>query len=456
MESEEKERILKAVASYEEDMTTTLIELINIPSISEDLKSLEKGLDYILDLAERLGFHSEKVLDGQIGIVEIGHGEEVLGILAHVDVVPPGDRSIWHSEPFQGEVRDGRVYGRGAMDDKGPVIAVLYGMKAILDQGKPLHKKIRFIIGTQEEVEWTDMDAYVKQYPLPDYGFTPDGEFPLCNVEKGCLDVTYEFDFREEEDLSDGSVLAEIRGGTMTNTVPGSCEGVILHREEGTERREVITTLGKAVHSSQPENGENAIFVMADGLKGRKLKENRLLKVLRATEEYFRDIYGKNICLYSEDEYYDGEFVHRNVFSPTILMTEKEKIHLHINARYPYGTEGGILIDALDQRMADLEGRRIVTSDLKPVFVSRERPFIKAFGEAYEEATGRPNELVLAYGGSYAKAMPNVVSWGPIFPGEEDTCHEENEYISIESLVANAKIFALAIGKIGFSTNSFK
>lgn len=89
MESEEKERILKAVASYEEDMTTTLIELINIPSISEDLKSLEKGLDYILDLAERLGFHSEKVLDGQIGIVEIGHGEEVLGILAHVDVVPP-------------------------------------------------------------------------------------------------------------------------------------------------------------------------------------------------------------------------------------------------------------------------------------------------------------------------------------------------------------------------------
>ena len=90
------------------------------------------------------------------------------------------------------------------------------------------------------------------------------------------------------------------------------------------------------------------------------------------------------------------------------------------------------------------------------VFDSKKKPFLKAFAKAYEEVSGFKNEFSLAYGGSYAKAIPNVVAWGPIFPGEQDTCHEPNECIGIDSLLTSAKIFAQAFYEIGTTEKSFK
>ena len=163
--------------------------LIQIPSVSTDKEQVENALDYFLGSAEKLGLHAEKLLDGQIGIVEMGEGAETVGILVHLDVVDIGDAGHWTVAPFDLTVKDGRVYGRGVLDDKGPAMAALYAMKAVKDCGRPLRKKVRMVIGTQEEVEWTDMNAYVEKYTLPDYSFTPDGYFPIGNVEKGYYDI---------------------------------------------------------------------------------------------------------------------------------------------------------------------------------------------------------------------------------------------------------------------------
>ncbi|MBQ5441751.1 MAG: M20/M25/M40 family metallo-hydrolase, partial [Firmicutes bacterium] len=157
-----------------------------------------------------------------------------------------------------------------------------------------------------------------------------------------------------------------------------------------------------------------------------------------------------------EDEYYMGEFVHRNAFSPTIFKAEDGIATLNVNLRFPYGEEAENIRAKLDAWAAKNGGKTVKFSSLPAVFVSKERPFLKVFAEAYEDVSPFENEFTLAYGGSYAKAMPNIVSWAPLFPGEEDTCHEPNEYIDLDNMLMSAEIFAESIGRIVLSEESFK
>jgi succinyl-diaminopimelate desuccinylase len=441
------------------------LQVVKIESVSENKKKVREALEFALELGRSLGFDAYSCLDGQVGVIETGQGDEVLGILSHVDVVGPGDTEKWKTPPFEPVMKDGKIFGRGTLDDKGAIIACLYALKAVSDLGQPLKKKVQIILGTQEEVEWTDMEAYVKQFPLPDYGFTPDGEFPLCNIEKGGIDIKMEFPLEEfggagnslSVELESGEkYLSSLQAGTASNIVPGTCTAEISEVRSGSQATETIKVIGKSVHSCMPEKGENAIFIMAEQLNGMGLKENKLFELLNMVNNCFGDIYGSGIGLFSESEYYNGEFVHRNVFSPTIFKTEEGTVKININIRTAYGTKEEEVVGTMKNLAASYGGRVVSTTILPAVYVSKDKPFVQAFARAYEEASGRKNEFVLAYGGSYAKAMPNIVSWGPIFPGEEDTCHEENEYMSVRSLMDNAKIFSVAIGKIVLSGESFR
>lgn len=454
------------IEKHKEKMIADLAGFVEIPSVSADKPNVDKALDYILNLAEDMGFSARSVLNHRIGLIEYGEGKETLGILAHIDVVPAGEEEEWNTPPFTLTEKDGKLYGRGTIDDKGAIIASLYAMKYLKDlaeaENKTPYKKVQMILGTQEEIEWTDMDDYVKEYPLPDYGFTPDGEFPLCNIEKGLLDIKLSFPAENPVPFdADGWYIESVRGGTAENAVPAKCTAILGNYEHGKKiGEETVIGQGKTVHSCQPEQGENAIFQLVKILRERsrknQLKDNCIWTLLQMIDDKFEDIYGNAVGLYSKSEYYNGEFVHRNVFCPTLLRTRDGQLLLHINGRFAYGTDAQEIIDTIDAQMKPYYGK-ITFSEAQPaVYVAGDRPFIKAFGEAYEEGCGRKHRLVLAYGGSYAKAMPGIVSWGPIFPEEEDTCHCENEYISIDSLLANARIFALALEKIVLSENEFK
>ena len=438
----------KFLIRNEQKMHEDLQDFVAIPSVSEDREKVKEALRFILDLAGGYGFKAESFLDEQVGVIEMGEGDETLGILAHVDVVPPGDLSQWTFDPYKAIDCEGRMYGRGTIDDKGMVIACLYAMRAVKSLGQPLKKKVQLILGTQEEVEWTDMNAYVKEYPLPDYGFTPDGEYPICNIEKGIVDQEMEFDF-SSEDEPEGLHLVSINAGIANNVVPGSAEAVLSDGR-------VITAKGHECHSSTPEHGENAIFKLAEKLEALDLKENGLLRLVRDVTRDFSDWMGSGVGLKSESEQYMGEFVHRNTLSPTILQTKEGKTRLVIDLRFPYGEDAQRIIDTLDKLAAERGGRTVMTDALPAVFVSRERPFLKVFEDAYEDISGFVNEFTVAYGGSYAKAMPNIVSWGPLFPGEEDVCHMPNEYIDLKNMLISTKIFARSIGEIALSDESFK
>lgn len=448
--------IKKYIEENEKNIIADLKGFVDIPSVSSDKEKVGQALDYVLNLGRRMGFEAKSVLDHQVGVIEIGRGEETLGILSHVDVVPPENPDMWENPPFEMTVKDGHLWGRGTMDDKGAIIACLYAMKCVADSGRPLHKKIQMILGTQEETEWTDMEAYVKSFPLPDYGFTPDGEFPLCNIEKGCMDVELSFPLAREE-ADTGWYLTDLRAGQVVNAVPGTCVCQLSRFRYGwEEEKREITVSGRGTHSCQPEKGENAIFAMADKLVTMEHCENQLSRILMMLKEKFSSIYGKELGLYNKSEMYHGEFVHRNVFAPTLMRTEGGILSVNVNVRFAYGTREEEIIEGLERLAGEYGGTMKVNSSMAAVYVSRDRPFMKAFAEAYEEGSGRENQFVLAYGGSYAKAMPGIVSWGPIFPGDEDTCHEDDEHISIKSLLDNGKVFAIALSKIVLSAQSFK
>lgn len=442
------QKIRLFLEEHEKDMHDDLKAFIGIPSISSDHENVVRALHFILELAKTYGFEARSVLEEQVGIIEMGSGDETLGILTHVDVVPPGDMEDWDTDPFTAEIKDGRMYGRGTIDDKGMVIASLYAMRAVKELGLPLTKKVQLIMGTQEEVSWTDMDAYVKAYPLPDYGFTPDGEYPICNIEKGTVDQTMEFDITDPEEPK-GLYLKGLDIGIANNVVPGKAKAQL---SDGSE----ITAVGKAVHSCQPERGDNAMFILAEQLKKMDLEPNRLLSLLEAVREDMSDPFGSKVGLYSENEYYMGEFVHRNAFAPTIFKTDEGKAMINVNVRFPYGEDSKRIQDNFENWAKAHGGHTVKVNDLPAVFVSKERPFLKVFAEAYEDVSPFKNEFTLAYGGSYAKAMPNVVSWAPLFPGEEDTCHEPNEYIDLANMLMSAEIFASSIEKIALSEESFK
>lgn len=423
-----------------------LLGCLSIASVSSDKEKVAEALDYVLALAKRMGMTAKKVLNGQIGIVEIGQGEETLGILTHIDVVNGGNPDLWICDPFKGQIIDGKIYGRGALDDKGPLIACLHAMKSAMEDERPFHKKVQMIIGTQEEVEWTDMESYVKTYPLPDYGFTPDGEFPVCNIEKGGVDAVLKFPI-ETEPAEDGVFLRSVCGGVAVNIVPGECTAVL---SDGME----IKVQGKAVHSSRPEKGINAILEMAKALADMNLASNELLEKMQMINERFSDIYGNHIGLSCKSEYYHGEFIHKNVVSPTMIETEDGYLKLTVNIRFSYEFTAEQVVQAITDFCREEGGTVIEALTLPAVYVSRHEPFLNLLADAYEKETGLKNEFSLAYGGSYAKTMPKMVSWGPILPGMEDSCHEENECILIEDYFTNFRIYEHAVLSIAKSEES--
>ena len=231
--------------------------------------------------------------------------------------------------------------------------------------------------------------------------------------------------------------------------VPGKAKAILSDGEE-------IVAVGRSIHSCEPEKGNNAIFILRDELKNRGLAKNKLLDLLDAVAEDFADPFGSKVGLYSKDEYYMGEFVHRNAFAPTIFKAENGIAEINVNVRFPYGEDSLRIQKQFESWAKAHGGHTIKVQDLPAVFVSKERPFLKVFAEAYEDASPFKNEFTLAYGGSYAKAMPNVVSWAPLFPGEEDTCHQPNEYIDLANMLMSAEIFAESIRRIVLSDESFK
>ncbi|MGL4484264.1 MAG: M20/M25/M40 family metallo-hydrolase, partial [Anaerovoracaceae bacterium] len=188
-------------------------DLLKIPSVSEERWEVSRALDLFMTLAKSFDLETSLHADNEVGLVEYGEGEETFGLLVHLDVVS-GDQREWDTAVYDLTQKDGKLIGRGIVDDKGPAVMMLYIMKFLKQQNIKTKRKVQMIVGTREEISWTDMETYTKTAKLPDFGFTPDGEFPIQNAEKGYADVVLYFPKEN---------IASISSGSTANSIPAHC-----------------------------------------------------------------------------------------------------------------------------------------------------------------------------------------------------------------------------------------
>ena len=412
---------------------------------------IAQALDYVLAKGRELGFKTEN-FDGYAGHIEYGDGPETLGILVHLDVVPAGEG--WSVDPFGGELVDGKLYGRGAIDDKGPAMAVLYALAALKDSGWQPQRRIRIILGCDEESGWECMNHYLPLAGKPEVGFTPDAEFPVINSEKGILMVELSGRLQNPQ----GVTLADIRGGNRPNMVPDRCRVKLTGLEDegplvkgaakigakmDIERDDSGITLvfkGVSAHGSTPETGVNAISYALAMLDDLGFAQG-IISYLYNNIGFSHDGRGLNI------EVKDGVSGPLTANMGVIFM-EGETVKVLVDIRYPVSYTQEQIVERLRAGLPQ-DVSLSVSGGHGPLYVEGDSPLIQVLQRVYEKHTGEEARLLSIGGGTYARALDNAVAFGPVFPGQPELAHQPDEYITTSHLVKLAEIYSDAIAKLG-------
>ena len=454
------------VLNHKEDLLKDLFDLLSVRSIlGTDItdetpfgSGPREALDLILSFGERDGYKT-KIVENKAGHIEVGQGEELFGILGHVDVVPVVEAD-WISHPFKPEVRDGRIYARGSLDDKGPTMAAYYAVKLLDKLGVKWNKRVRLIIGSDEETGFRCVESYFKHEEQPALGFTPDAMFPLVYAEKARATFDHKLIFIEDSGLYDYK-LVKFNGGQVLNMVIASAEAELVgevadikekfekfltqEKLEGEIRVEEtikLTLKGKAAHGSTPQFGINGATKLAEFLSTLGLDVNGKNFVDYIVEKLANDPFGTKLGIdYSDDE------MGASTYNYGILnynLEEKFAV-ISTDCRHPKKFN---LVDRLSSIKVDniiIE----VTSTKEAHYVPKDDELVTTLMDVYKKYTGdTKNDAFVLGGGTYARCLKKGVAFGLLFPGKEDTMHQANEYLEIEDLLLATAIYAEGIYKL--------
>lgn len=381
-------------------------------------------LHAFLALAESLGFETHNY-DNYVGEVIYGEGEE-FAILCHLDVVPAGDG--WKTDPFGGEISDGKIWGRGTTDDKGPAVCSLFALKALKDEGFRPHKKIKLIVGCNEECGWGCIDHYKKVAHMPETGFSPDADFPVIYAEKGILQLLFRFPLAS-------APFTALSGGGAANMVCDKC--IVASDSLSLERAAKFglvaengrfLSYGKSAHGSTPELGKNAILPVLQAF-GDNASIRRVIECL------FDDFYGLKTL---QDE------TGRLTMSPNVIEYRNGELSVTVDIRYPATLSGRDVFARLDLFGVPYE----VIHAQAPLYHEKDSPLIRTLLQVYESCTGKHAEPIAIGGGTYARALKNGVAFGPEMSGDEATIHQPNEYITLERVELLLDIYKQAIEQL--------
>ena len=380
------------------------------------------ALDCFLSVAEKMGFNTVNY-DGYIGEVYYGTGEEV-GIIGHLDVVPSGDG--WIYDPFTLTEKDGFLYGRGVVDDKSALLSCLYAMHELKEAGVAFNKKIRLFVGTNEETGWNDVAYLSTKTTIPEYGFSPDGGFPVSYAEKGVENTfIYIKPPKNFTDITGGTVINAVCGkASMRSKTPVDTE--ILSKLGLTAKENVIESVGVSCHGSRPNLGVNAL---------KKLFEYMILTGEDYQKEY--DVLFGGALDLSSLKSEQGE----TTFSPNLIKQTDSGLVVSCDIRLPAPFTLSDLTKILDK--TGLEYKTIEKHP--PMLVEKGGWFVSALISSYNEVTGENASPVYMCGSTFARAFKYGCAFGPTFLNEEDCCHLANERVSINSLKKAYEIYRHAI-----------
>ena len=421
--------------------------LIAIPSVLDEGgggypfgEAVHQALQAVAGLCADLGFQAHYDGEGYYAYADVGQGDELVAVLGHMDVVPPGDINTWKTDPFDPVVADGKLYGRGAQDDKGPTLAALFAAKALMDAGVTFNKRLRFVFGGDEESLWRGVSRYAEQEEPANMGFSPDSRFPLTYAEKGLLQAVLE--------TPNHSSLPPMHLGGAFNAVPDKAvypgddrEAVAAKLAELGFEHEMtgdgVVVAGKASHAMHPEKGVNAIVRLAMALDalGSDSKAVRFLAQMVKEDAQATAIFG-NI----EDEV-SGKLTFN---AGKLDIDDVERISVDI--RIPVTVDKEEVVAKL-RAAANEYGLAYKEYDwLAPLYVPLDHPLVKALLRVYQEVTGDTESKPIVSGGAtYARTMPNCVAYGALFPGKKQTEHQPNERVVLDDLFKAMEVYAYAL-----------
>lgn len=429
-----------------ENMKKDLASIVAFNSVNSDDElpfgsNNRKVLDVALKLMEEKGLNATN-LDYYCGFGETGKGDKTIGILAHLDIVPAGDG--WDTNPFEMVEKDGKLYGRGVSDDKGAAIASMYALKYLIDEKYPFTKKVRLILGCNEETGSECIRHYVEKCGHIDCGFTPDGGFPGIFAEKGMVGGAL---------VAHNTKIIDLSSGEATNVVPkkavftlpvGSFNETKLDEyfKENNISYEyskgTLTVFGKAAHASTPDLGVNAVAYGLEGLYAADFNDS------------FTNWFHKHFALTKHGEllgYEDikDEYTNTSINIGGVCFKKGNDICVSLDERFPVKTTPEIaskLLLDINNEECEFDYRGGHT----PLFFDLNNPMIEALLKAYQDVTGdHESKMEAIGGGTYAKSINNCIAFGCEFGHEDNHIHDANEVLDIESFKKQVKIYIEAI-----------
>ena len=464
-----REKIDAYIDSKKDEMIEDLKTLVRIDSQrgrAEEGKPFGDGPAKAIAAAEGLmkqyGLQTTNY-DNYVVTGDFGTQEKALDILAHLDVVPvTEDWTV--TEPFQPKVVDGRIYGRGTADDKGPAIAALYALRAIRELGLPMKKSVRLILGSDEECGSGDLEYYYAKEQEAPYTFTPDADFPLINIEKGSFKGEFSADFPAEDAKA---YVVSFTSGDKVNVVPARATLVVAGVEVAvveeaaarvtTQTNVAFTTesqadgtvkvsaRGVAAHASTPAEGKNALTATLRLITALPLDATKGLTALLGLEALFpyEDTCGKQAGIDRENEESGALTL---CFS--IMDYTPEHLHAIFDARLPIGCTKENTSYPVKEALAQY-GITLDNDELRePHCVPGDSWFVQTLLGSYERYFGKKGKALSTGGGTYVHELERGVAFGCMVPEVDNHMHGDDEFMEIEMLLRSAKIFADAILKI--------
>jgi len=467
---------------YKDEIIRKTGELIRFKTYATDVANrfnpeFIRQKEYLRNLAEKLGLNFNDV-DGYIQEIWIGKGDESFGIMSHSDVQPV-EESEWSRDPWSGEIVDGTVWGRGAVDDKGPIIAVMYGMRALLDSGFPLKKRIILLVGTDEESANEDVSTYLKTHSAPDQTIVVDSSYPVVCAEKGWGGMWIELPRSPVQHKGKGLLISDLQAGFSASIVPEKATAKLvpvgISTAEAKQNLEsmrmkfvqersgaklsievvtdtlLVTAYGKSVHSSRPATGHNALMDLLVFLdRGVRPLRNEIALMAKFAATYIGfELDGKSLGIAHHDNFMGDVTVAGDMFQ----VTDTTAMFM-FNFRYPRGIEGAAIEDSLSVRFGVFENAHGVKFAItkyigSPLYNDPDSPFVQRLLRIYNSVTGEHREAQSIGGGTYAQRIPNALVFGPAMPDEEYLGHQPNEHIKISTLVRNIEILTHTLVEFG-------
>ncbi|KRN31247.1 dipeptidase PepV [Weissella halotolerans] len=454
---------------YQDALLADLEDMIRIKSVRDDEAATpdaplgpgpKAALQKFLEIAKRDGFRTGNYKD-LVAYAEFGpeDAEETLAVIGHLDVMPAGDG--WTKEPFEPVIEAGRLYGRGSSDDKGPTFAAYYALKMLKDQAVTLKRKIVFVVGIDEESDWTGMDDFFAEYGMPTMGFSPDAEFPIINGEKGNVSAVTRFGGTNGGDLT----LVSFAAGQRPNMVPGTAQAVIetadpkklvtdletyLAKEDRVQakaavdgQKVTITLFGHQVHGAMPETGTNAGTFLANFLKDEPFAGDAKGFLTFLGDQLHDDTQAKKIGAKRHDDLMGD--LSMNVGIQQFNAGQDGLINA--NFRYPQNITADEIVAAV-QAALPTEFKATVAAEghgMGPHYVSGDDPLVKTLLDVYRQHTGLPAGERVIGGGTFGRLLKRGVAFGAMFEGVPDTMHQADEFYPVADLSRSMAIFAQAM-----------